>query len=467
MVSGRRFDAGFSGGYLVQNGPPVRRVFSKIMTDYSMLIVLAGLCVLFSALSWSEQNPTGEAAAKQLAESIKGQGGAPSVLVVGRGEGDDVIFAERLKALLETGGIAVVEAVSGEPRDARQAIRRVAGSGGRIDIIAGSSATSGWLTFDGLNDDFPTLGDPEILRPKPYKWPNFLKADNLLNIANQISIIAIVAIGMTFVIITGGIDLSVGSLIAFSAVLATWMIREWGGALDASPGVMILACLGAVIACGAVGAFTGASVTLFGMPPFIIPLSMMLIWRGHAFITAKGQSIYEVPDSFVWLGRGTDLFGIPNAVVLMLLLYAVAHVVMSKTVFGRHVYAIGGNREAARLSGVPVRRALLSVYIISGVLAGLGGVIMASQLKSGSPTYGPMYELYVIAAVVIGGTSIFGGEGKMLGTLIGAFVIAVIQNGLNLLGVEPYTQTVVLGWIIYGAVLFDTLKKRGWKLAGN
>jgi len=184
-------------------------------------------------------------------------------------------------------------------------------------------------------------------------------------------------------------------------------------------------------------------------------------------MTAKGQSVYEVPDSFVWLGRGTDLFGIPNAVVLMLLLYAAAHVVMSKTVLGRHVYAIGGNREAARLSGVPVRRVLLFVYIISGVLAGLGGVIMASQLKSGSPTYGPMYELYVIAAVVIGGTSIFGGEGKMLGTLIGAFVIAVIQNGLNLLGVEPYTQTVVLGWIIYGAVLFDTLKKRGWKLAEN
>jgi ribose transport system permease protein len=318
-----------------------------------------------------------------------------------------------------------------------------------------------------LDTDFPTLGNPAIVRPQPYKGSNFLKGDNLLNIANQISIIAILAIGMTFVIITGGIDLSVGSLIAFSAVLATWMMREWGGATEASTLVMILCCLGAILACGAVGAFTGASVTLFGMPPFIITLSMMLIWRGHAFMTAKGQSVYEVPDSFVWLGRGTDLFGIPNAVVLMLLLYAAAHVVMSKTVLGRHVYAIGGNREAARLSGVPVRRVLLFVYIISGVLAGLGGVIMASQLKSGSPTYGPMYELYVIAAVVIGGTSIFGGEGKMLGTLIGAFVIAVIQNGLNLLGVEPYTQTVVLGWIIYGAVLFDTLKKRGWKLAEN
>jgi ribose transport system permease protein len=467
MNSDLLFGAGFGWRHFVQNGLLVKRIFSQILADYSMLIVLAGLCVLFSALSWSEQNPTGATAAKQLAKSIKAQGGSPAVMIVGRGEGDDVAFADELKALLEAAGITVVETVKGEPRDARQAIRRIAESGGRIDIIAGASATSGWLTFDGLDTDFPTLGNPAIVRPQPYKGSNFLKGDNLLNIANQISIIAILAIGMTFVIITGGIDLSVGSLIAFSAVLATWMMREWGGATEASTLVMILCCLGAILACGAVGAFTGASVTLFGMPPFIITLSMMLIWRGHAFMTAKGQSVYEVPDSFVWLGRGTDLFGIPNAVVLMLLLYAAAHVVMSKTVLGRHVYAIGGNREAARLSGVPVRRVLLFVYIISGVLAGLGGVIMASQLKSGSPTYGPMYELYVIAAVVIGGTSIFGGEGKMLGTLIGAFVIAVIQNGLNLLGVEPYTQTVVLGWIIYGAVLFDTLKKRGWKLAEN
>ncbi len=443
----------------------MKGIAAKILSEYSMLIVLAGLCALFSALSYSEQKPVGPAAADQLAKTILAGGGAPRVLVVGRGDGDDVEFVERLSEVLETGGATVAERVKGEPRDARQALRGIAESGRKLDFIAGSSATSAWLAFDGLEQDFPSLGSPRILRPRPYMWPNFLKADNLLNIANQISIIAIVAIGMTFVIITGGIDLSVGSLIAFSAVLATWMIREWGGAVNASAFAMVAFCILAVAAGGLVGAATGGSVTLFGMPPFIVTLAMMLIWRGVAYIVADGQSIYQTPDSFVWLGRGTTLFGIPNAVVLMLCLYGVAHVIMSRTALGRHVYATGGNREAARLSGVPVRRVLLFVYIVSGALAGLGGVIMASQLKSGSPTYGPMYELYVIAAVVIGGTSIFGGEGKMLGTLIGAFVIAVIQNGLNLLGVEPYTQTVVLGAIIFGAVMFDTLKKRGWKLA--
>ena len=432
-----------------------------------MLIVLAGLCALFSALSYSEQKPVGESAANQVARTILERGGAPIVLIVGRGEGEDVEFVDRLEALLRAGGVEVAAAVKGEPRDARAEIRRIAAASGKLDVIAGSSATSTWLTFDGLEEDFPELGNPETLRPRPYRWPNFLKTDNLLNIANQISIIAIVAIGMTFVIVTGGIDLSVGSLIAFSAVLATWMIREWGGAQEASTGAMIVFCVLAIAAGGAVGAATGGSVTLFGMPPFIVTLAMMLIWRGAAYIVADGQSVYEVPNAFVWLGRGTTLFGVPNAVVLMALLYGAAHVAMSRTVLGRHVYAIGGNREAARLSGVPVRRVLMFVYILSGALAGLGGVIMASQLKSGSPTYGPMYELYVIAAVVIGGTSIFGGEGRMLGTLIGAFVIAVIQNGLNLLGVEPYTQTVVLGAIIFGAVMFDTMKKRGWKPAEN
>jgi ribose transport system permease protein len=146
----------------------------------------------------------------------------------------------------------------------------------------------------------------------------------------------------------------------------------------------------------------------------------------------------------------------------MLVLYVAAHVLMSRMKLGRYLYAVGGNREASRLSGVPVRRVLLFAYIASGVLAGLGGVIMASQLKSGSPTYGNMYELYVIAAVVVGGTSLSGGEGRMFGTLIGAFTIAVIQNGMNLTNVESYTQKVVLGLVILAAVLLDTLRHRGW-----
>ena len=145
----------------------------------------------------------------------------------------------------------------------------------------------------------------------------------------------------------------------------------------------------------------------------------------------------------------------------MAALYGVAHVMMSRTILGRYIYAVGGNKEAARLSGVPVTFVLFFVYALSGALSGLGGVVLASQLKSGAPTYGAMYEMYVIAAAVVGGTSLSGGEGKILGTLIGAFIIAVIQNGMNLTGVESYTQKVVLGLVILGAVLLDMLKKKG------
>jgi ribose transport system permease protein len=199
-------------------------------------------------------------------------------------------------------------------------------------------------------------------------------------------------------------------------------------------------------------------ITRFRIPAFIVTLSMMLVGSGMAYILSKGQSIYQIPDSFVWLGRGADLFRLPNAVVLMIVLYALAHVLMTRMKWGRYIYAVGGNSEAARLSGVPVRQITLFAYITSALLAGLGGVIMASQLKSGSPTYGNMYELYVIAAVVVGGTSLSGGEGKILGTLIGAFTIAVIQNGMNLTNVESYTQKVVLGLVILGAVLLDKIR---------
>jgi len=164
----------------------------------------------------------------------------------------------------------------------------------------------------------------------------------------------------------------------------------------------------------------------------------------------------------VWLGRHADLFGLPNAVVLMIGLYFAAHLLMTWTRLGRYIYAVGGNSEAARLSGVRVGRVLLFAYVACGSLAGLGGVVLASQLKSGSPTYGLMYELSTIAAVVVGGTSLAGGKGTVFGTLIGVFIIAVIQNGMNLTGVKSEMQMVVLGLVILGAVCFDELKRRGW-----
>ena len=206
-------------------------------------------------------------------------------------------------------------------------------------------------------------------------------------------------------------------------------------------------------------------VAFFGVPPFVASLGMMMVASGLAYMLSGGLSIYQLPESFDWLGRGDDLAGIPNAVVLMILLYFLAHLLMSRTIAGRFVYAVGGNSEAARLSGVPVKRILLWVYAGSGALSGLGGIVMASQFRSGDPKYGLMYELYVIAAVVVGGTSLSGGRGKVFGTLIGAFIIAVIQNGMNLTGVQSYTQKVVLGLVLLAAVLLDMLKKRGWKLS--
>jgi ribose transport system permease protein len=432
---------------------------SRLITDYGMILVLLLLCTFFSVTTHSDQSPTGEDAAKQVASSIREQfGKSPRVLVAASDQPGDTEFAASIGLDLVASGAQVLATVQGEPSDAREALVRINAAGGKLDAIACTQASGAWLVFSDLEGHFPGLGGPRVITPRGYRWPNFLKSENLLNIANQIAVIAIIAIGMTMVIITGGIDLSVGSLLALSAVLAARFIRDFAGGVGASAGGMLLACLAAILICGLIGAFSGAMITRFAIPPFIVTLAMMLVGSGLAYILAEGQSIYQIPDSFVWLGRGADWFGLPNAVVLMLVLYGLAHVLMSRMKLGRHLYAVGGNGEAARLSGVPVRRVLLFAYIASGLLAGLGGVIMASQLKSGSATYGNMYELYVIAAVVVGGTSLSGGEGRMFGTLTGAFTIAVIQNGMNLTNVESYTQKVVLGLVILGAVLLDRLR---------
>jgi ribose transport system permease protein len=433
---------------------------SQILADYGMIFVLLLLCVFFSVVTYSEQSPTGEAAAKQVLDSIKGGlGKEPRVLIAAGDQPGDAAFADALEKGLTAAGAKVVASIKGEPKDAREALVKLNTVGEKIDAIACTQVTGAWLVFSDLKSDFPALGEPRLIMPRSYHWPNFLKSENLLNIANQIAVIAIIAIGMTMVIITGGIDLSVGSLIALSAVLAARFIRDFAGGVDAGVGGMVLASLAAMLICGIIGAFSGAMITRFAIPPFIVTLAMMLVGSGLAYILAKGQSIYQIPDSFVWLGRGADFVSLPNAVVLMIILYGLAHVLMARMKLGRYLYAVGGNVEAARLSGVPVKRVLLFAYIASALLAGLGGVIMASQLKSGSATYGNMYELYVIAAVVVGGTSLSGGEGKMLGTLIGAFTIAVIQNGMNLTNVESYTQKVVLGLVILAAVLLDKLRQ--------
>jgi len=438
---------------------------ARLLSTHGMVVVLVALCAFFSAVTYTEQSSNSEAAARELAGRLIQQvGPQPSVLIATRQLPDEVAFADHLQRELTRAGARVVAMVKGEPSDARAALESLAAQSLQeqtaLNAIACTQSTRGWLVFDDVKSDFPALGQPSLFAPAQHRWPNFLKAENLLNIANQIAVIAIVAIGMTLVIITGGIDLSVGSLIALSAVLVSAFVRDFAGGLGATAGGLLLASLVAMVVCGAVGGVSGLMITRFSIPPFIVTLAMMLVASGVAFTLAKGQSISEIPDTFMWLGRGADLFGLPNAVTLMLLLYGLAHLMMTQMRIGRHLYAVGGNREAAHVSGIPVRRVLMLAYVSSGLLAGLGGVVMASQLKSGSATYGNMYELYVIAAVVVGGASLSGGQGKMFGTLVGALSIAVIQNGMNLTNVESYTQKVVLGLVILGAVLLDKWRSR-------
>ncbi len=434
----------------------------QLLSDYGMALVLAALCILFSILTISEQHPTGRGAADDIAEQMSQVPEGSRFLVVAQASADDSAFAAALTTALEASQAVVIPALSGSPSEIRAGLETLDSTGQAPDYIATTYAFAS--TVDLIRSQFDGLSQTKILTPRSHKWPTFLLADNIRNVANQISVIAIIAIGMTMVIITAGIDLSVGSLIALSAVAAAWLIGHTGGT-EASTAMMILGALGGIALCGLVGAFSGVMVTGFRIPPFIATLAMMQVAAGLAYIVSQGKPIYQLPAQFVWLGRGVDpLLHIPYAVILMLVLYGIAHLIMTRTTFGRYVYAVGGNPEAARLAGIRVKWILFSVYVISGALAGLGGVVMASQLKSGAPTYGLTYELYVIAAVVVGGTSLMGGEGRILGTLIGAFIIAVIQNGMNLVNVESYTQKVVLGLVILAAVLVDRLKQQRFKI---
>ena len=425
----------------------------RFILDYGIIFVLLLLCVYYSFATLKQQFPVGkDAAIAAVKQAISAHGkDAHYVVATGLGQEQENYSAE-VMTQLQQAQVKAVDAVKGHPPDVRKALEQLK-TQHSVDVLVVSKEASAWKFLETFTTN--------IEQPKPYLYPDFLKKSNLMAIADRIVVIAIIAIGMTMVIITTGIDLSVGSLIALSAVVWTLFIRNYAGAENASAFGMILCAILAMVVCALSGIFSGVMVTKFMIPPFIVTLAMMMVSSGMAFIFAQGQSIYQVPDSITWLGRGATLFGIPNTVVLMAALYGVAHVMMSRTILGRYIYAVGGNKEAARLSGVPVTFVLFFVYALSGALSGLGGVVLASQLKSGAPTYGAMYEMYVIAAAVVGGTSLSGGEGKILGTLIGAFIIAVIQNGMNLTGVESYTQKVVLGLVILGAVLLDMLKKKG------
>jgi len=422
-----------------------------------MLFILLLLCAYFSFATLNEVYPEGVEAAEAIASRLEGTMEGP--VAVAAGDSDtDAAFVQRLAALLEARNIDSTIA-SGSPRDVRAVFEELLSGGHKPTLIFTTSES--YATIARIKDNLPGLESVPLMPPPSYIWPTFLKTDNLLNVANQITVMAIVAVGMTMVIITGGIDLSVGSLIALSTVVTAWLVKHKGG-VDASTAALIACSLGGIAACACFGSFSGLMITRFDLPPFIATLAIMLVARGFAYIISEGRPIYAFPGRFTWLGRGSAGFGIPAAVVLMLVIYALAWILMSGTRLGRHIYAVGGNPESARLSGIPNRRVLMFVYTVTGALAGVGGVVMASQLQGGAGTYAPMYELYIVASVVVGGTSLSGGQGRIPGTLIGAFIIAVIQNGMNLTNVESYTQNVVLGFVILGAVLLDGLKKKGF-----
>jgi ribose transport system permease protein len=427
-----------------------------LIRDYGMIIVLLALGGLFSALTMKQQHPTGEDAGKQVAQFIVARHGRDAkVMIVTRDSGDDLAFSNAANDFLTTSGVTILAIVNGAAPDAKLAIESILGRGEQIDAIAANDVTSKWTVYDR----FPAVGSAKCVVPTSYVWPNFLKVSNLLGVANQTAIYAIIAIGMTMVIITGGIDLSVGSLVALASVNCAMLMRDWGGGTSASLLVVFCAMALGIGICALAGAFNGMMITAFDIPPFIVSLGLQMIASGLSFRLSSGLSIPELPRSFFWIGREQTL-GVPHPIILMTVLYLISHVIMSRTIFGRYVYAIGGNAEAARLSGVPVKTVLLAVYTICGALAGLGGIVLTSQLSAGDPKFGLMYELEVIAAVVVGGTSLMGGRGKVFGTLIGAFIIAVIKNGMNLTDVDPFNQKIVLGAVLIVAVLLDTLRRR-------
>lgn len=432
----------------------------KLLSDYGMFLVLILLCVLFSVLTLKEQIPQDSTAVAQLIEQINNEfKKSDTILVVGAVNKDSASFVEKLGEELVKEGFNNTKVVVGVPRDLLLALDDIRAKRGGLAAIATSGNVTKWGVIEQIPEKYPEFSGCKVLTPKSYLWPDFLKRSNLLAIVDRIVVIAVIAIGMTMVIITAGIDLSVGSLIALSAVIGTLLMKKMGG-LQAPGWVVPIGFLVGILSCGIVGGLGGFVVARFKVAPFITTLGIMMMARGLAFMITGGFSIYQVPKALPWLGQGRSL-GTPNTVILLVVLYVAAHIFMAHTRMGRYIYAVGGNEEAARLSGVPVKFVIVFVYVISSLAAGLGGCIQASQLNTGTPNIGVMYELYVIAAVVVGGTSLAGGSGRILGTLIGAFIISVIQNGMNLLGIESYTQQVVLGAVILGAVLLDKAHSGG------
>ena len=281
--------------------------------------------------------------------------------------------------------------------------------------------------------------------------PNFLTPTNLSSVARQTAVINIMSLGMTIIIISGGIDLSVGAILAFAGVAGTMAMA---GGVPIPVGVLIGVVTGLFW-----GLLNGLLITRLRLPPFIVTLGTLGIVRGATLILTNGLPVHNVPRGFAFLGEGTVL-GVPFVLWLLAVCAAATHFILERTCMGRYAYAIGSNVEAAVYAGVPVAFHTTAVYAFGGVLTGLAGMIEASRLMTGQPTAGQGYELQVIAAVVIGGGSLRGGEGSVVGTLIGAFIMGLLSNGSDLLGISPYLQQAIIGAVIILAVSVDELRKR-------
>lgn len=286
--------------------------------------------------------------------------------------------------------------------------------------------------------------------------PRFGTIENIKNVLIQISINALIATGMTFVILSDGIDLSVGSVAALSGIAGAALIKMFP---EAGIGMSVLVILGtAVVVGGFCGLLNGLCVAKLNVPPFITTLAMMNVARGLAYVFTDAKPIFGLPEAFSWVGL-RSIGQVPVSILLMAIVVIIAYIVLSKTCFGRYIYAVGSNREVAKLSGINVTKMKLSVYIISGFLAALAGLVLASKLQNGQATAANGYELNAIAAVAMGGTSMSGGRGGMIQTVFGLFVIGIINNALSLLSVSSYWQTVAMGVIILIAVIIDQNRK--------
>lgn len=277
---------------------------------------------------------------------------------------------------------------------------------------------------------------------------NFLTVTNLLNVVRQIAVNGILAIGMTIVCLTGGIDLSVGSIVAFSGIIAAGLLR------DTSYPIIVIV-LAAIVVGAVCGLYNGYFVAYWNAAPFVVTLSMMTIARGLTYVYSDGRPISNLRTEFLTIGKGS-IAGIPIPTLILAIVFILGSIMLSKLKFGRYVYAVGGNENAAMVSGINVKRIKMMVYVLSGIACGIAAIILTARVSAGLPQAGESYELDAIAATVIGGTSLSGGRGRLWGTIVGAVLLGIVNNGLDLLNVSSFYQQIVKGLIILGAILIDS-----------